>query len=110
MLPTIAFVVTCFVVLERLRRRYYTKSFKNAFTQTEFQDLYPDFFEGLPLFGSDASLFGESSSEHSTLSEMSVVNSDSPDFETPDFEILNDYIKCPSIVRSSEEDDTTQST
>ena len=88
MIHSIIFVVT-FVAFESWVRRYFTKakSFKDAQTQTEFIDLYPEFIESLSDKMSESdTLFGESSSEHSVSSAMSVVS------DVDWFEILPDYI------------------
>jgi hypothetical protein len=85
MLPTLVFIVGCFVFESWVRRYYKRKEFKNIGTQTEFRDLYPAFFEHIPDSGSEIDLFGSSDS---TCSAMSVVCT------IPDYEIVSEYIQC----------------
>jgi hypothetical protein len=95
MLPALLFLAS-YIILESWVRQYYTprKSFKDTGTQTEFIDLYPDFFESMsdPMSLSELELpmsFSEPSSEHDVCG----------------FEIVSDYIKCqphsPSSTHSS---------
>ena len=82
MIPTIVIIISC-ILFETWVRDYYTprKIFKDTSTQTEFRDLYPDFFESLsdPDFFENSDMFDESSSEQTTLSDLSVEYEMVPD-------------------------------